>query len=49
MSMQILGARPERPEGALRNPAAAFLALNETTAIALGVDVPAGLTVDATY
>ncbi len=49
LAMQILGTRPVRSETGLRTPAAAFLALNETTAIALGVDVPAGLTVDATY
>jgi ABC-type uncharacterized transport system substrate-binding protein len=49
LAMQILGTQPVHSETGLRTPAAAFLALNETTAIALGVDVPAGITVDATY
>ncbi|HKQ97283.1 MAG TPA: ABC transporter substrate binding protein, partial [Candidatus Polarisedimenticolia bacterium] len=49
LATQILGAEPVRSPTALRTPAAAFLAFNETTAIALGVDVPAGVIVDATY
>ena len=49
LAQQILGAQTHTGGTGIRTPAAAFLALNETTAIALGVDVPAGLTVDATY
>ncbi|HUD72203.1 MAG TPA: ABC transporter substrate binding protein [Dongiaceae bacterium] len=49
LAMQILGAPPSPGETGPRAPAAAFLAFNQTTALALGVDVPAGLTVDATY
>jgi ABC-type uncharacterized transport system substrate-binding protein len=49
LAMQILGAQAASPDAGLRTPVAAFLALNETTALALGVEVPAGLRVDATY
>jgi len=49
LARQILFADRQPSDAPFRAPAAPFLALNETTALALGVTVPPGLQVDATY
>jgi len=49
LASQILFADRQPSDTPFRAPAAPFLALNETTALALGVTVPPGMQVDATY
>jgi ABC-type uncharacterized transport system substrate-binding protein len=49
LASQILFAGRQPSDAPFRAPAAPFLALNETTALALGVTVPPGMQVDETY
>ena len=49
LASQILFADRQPTDAPYRAPAAPFLALNETTALALGVSVPPGMWVDVTY
>jgi putative ABC transport system substrate-binding protein len=49
LANQILFADRQPADAPFRAPAAPYLALNETTALALGVSVPPGVRVDATY
>jgi ABC-type uncharacterized transport system substrate-binding protein len=49
LATQILYAGGQADAGGFRRPTVHFLAVNEATAVALGLSLPAGLTFDAVY